>query len=113
MTAGSTEAAQSLFQQYRRRTSAQEGGDNYDLIQEGDEEETKEKRMTLRSTMGAADNKRMTKDGLRKLLPEVDDALFGTLWGVFDSTGTGDVTADEFVMAIAMLTGACDNVDDQ
>lgn len=48
--------------------------------------------------------KTMTKYGLRKILCDVDAHLFEHLWHLFDTTGDGTVSADEFVMAMAMLS---------
>jgi hypothetical protein len=56
----------------------------------------------------------MKKDGLRKILPEIDEAFFNYLWRLFDTQGRGEVDADEFVMAMALLSsGIADSTDAQ
>ena len=46
----------------------------------------------------------ITQDGLREILKDVNENLFKFLWRLFDVGGTGFVDADEFVMAMALLS---------
>lgn len=66
------------------------------------------------SFRGQGTHKLMKKDGLRKILPNVDDKIFELIWPLFDRSGDGFVDADEFMMAMALLsTGIADSVEAQ
>ena len=56
---------------------------------------------------------KMSRDGLRKIVPSIEDELFEYLWKLFDVSNSGAVSADDFMMAMALLYVACETVDDQ
>ena len=55
----------------------------------------------------------MTREGLRKILQDIDEDLFEFLWRLFDVDDVGTVDADNFVMAMGLLTQQVTTVDDQ
>jgi len=56
----------------------------------------------------------MRKEALRSMLSDVSDDTFSFLWRLFDSDDSGSVDADEFVIAMALLSADGDyTFDDQ
>lgn len=66
------------------------------------------------SNAGPQKHKLMKKEGLRKILPSIDEKVFDFMWRLFDKDGTGFVDMDEFMMTMALLTsGIADSIEAQ
>ena len=97
------QAVTQIFDDYRRQTRVSQGqpGDDGGAF-DGAEYESQN------------GHKLMKKEGLRKVLPDVDDQFFEFLWRLFDTSGSGTVDADEFVMVMALLSsGIADSAEAQ
>ena len=97
MSHTTVDAVRDMFSEYRRNSSTEPDNDSSEPMSP----ETRRGRGVMK------------RDGLRKMLTGVDEELFEFLWRIFDVDGVGTVDADNFVMAMGLLTEQVDTVDDQ
>ena len=120
MSERTKDAVRDMFSEYRRQSDAQyetieEEEEDEDDDEEAAEEGGKEGSAPQASPSGSRKNKKrvMTREGLRKILQDIDEDLFEFLWRLFDVDDVGTVDADNFVMAMGLLTQQVTTVDDQ
>ena len=98
MTQSNLQASKMLWDEYRKveaEAPKPVGGNKAEAEATGEAP----KRASIART-----RKMLDKASLRKMLSNVDDEIFVFLWRLFDSDGSGFVDADEFVVAMAMLS---------
>ena len=110
MSHATQDAVRDMFSEYRRRSTSDEGEEPWE---EGDTPRPNASTKKMRRLLGGSSDRVMTREGLRKILQDIDEELFEFLWRLFDVDDVGAVDADNFVMAMGLLTQAIETVDDQ
>ena len=89
MSHATQDAVRDMFSEYRRHSHI--GGDDDDWKEDEPARPTPEQTKKMRRMLGGSSTRVMTRDGLRKILKDVDDELFEFLWRLFDVEGIGAV----------------------
>jgi Ca2+-binding EF-hand superfamily protein len=113
MSETTADALRDMFSEYRRqsRASAAEDDDEEEEADAAGGEADADARLAEEKRKR---KRKMDRDGLRKILTgHVNEELFGFIWRLFDPKGRGFVDADEFVMAVALLTNEMQTLEDQ